>query len=1015
MPDRDTEALVRLAGAVADGKAVDWNSERESASSELRSTIRSLEAVERISTAHRSLHADPNQLLAEPTDSLVTGDRWGPLRIIERLGVGGFGEVFRAHDPTLRRDVALKLLKPRPTSAADREERFITEARRLARVRHPNVLIVHGADRHEGRVGLWTDLLEGKTLEQCLVEQGPFGAREAALVGVDLCSALAAVHAAGLVHRDVKASNVMRVQGGRIVLLDFGSGSDRGRGQSATMAGTPHYMAPELLRGEDSGTAADVYSLGVLLYRLVSGEYPVTGGGLADLREAHGSGRAVPLRDVRPDLPAGFVQLVERALSHDPRDRYASMGEMERHLASFVGSPSESHERTYDRTPWWRRGSTWVAAAAVSVLGIALWISLSGALGAFEVDAALFRAKDATEERLTADATVAPGEYLFLEITGSKAMHVYVLNQDEAGRAFLLYPLPRLDKQNPLRGGVRHRLPGPVSGEPNYWQVDQSGGDEWILVAAGRNPIPELERQIAGLPMAGAGLGVELGDSEVIATLRGISGLAPRPGDANGSGPLSDISEQFADRTNGSGGVWVWEMKLRGVNESIHPDADLLPPDRLAPQQDEADKQDSTIISPIGEAWLGNRVRERFLSERRLSTDANLAVRVDEIGRKVARISDRPGMLYRFLVVQGEELQAWSFPGGTVGVTDALTDLFTTDGELAFALGHELAHIALRHYIDRYRLLQHAEASGESDSAMFDAVLARYNSDFEMEADRYGALYAVRAGYDFSKAVKALDKLARVPGAVREDATHADYGERIAALQDFQKELHTSVGAFHAGTESLQAGEIARAIGALRVFVTQFPQDASGHVNLGAAYLARVREGNPLDLAEVLPILPEPGVKIRGTYDRLDLQKALDQFQQALEAEPREAHALAGLGLVYVRLGELDLARQYLKQAHDIVPNSPEITLCLGNVHFLCEEFEEAATHYQRAVSLKADWNAARKNLAITYERLGRVDQARSLWEKLTAEDTLRDEALQRLRELDDSAEELADRSVPPR
>ena len=359
-------------------------------------------------------------------------------------------------------------------------------------------------------------------------------------------------------------------------------------------------------------------------------------------------------------------------------------------------------------------------------------------------------------------------------------------------------------------------------------------------------------------------------------------------------------------------------------------------------------------------------------------------------------------MLYRFLVVQGEEPQAYSFPGGTVCVTEALTTLLATDDELAFALGHELAHIALRHYVANYRLLRHAEARGSPEGAMLDAVLSQYGSDYEMEADRYGALYAVRAGYSFSKAIEVLDKLARAPGAVREDAVHADYGERIADLQDFREELEMSVAAFHAGTESLKAREIARAIGALHVFVTQFPQAVSGHVNLGAAYLARAREGAPLELAEVLPILPQPGIRIRGMYDRLDLQRALDQFQQALDAEPREAYALAGLALVHIRLGELGLARQYLEQAHEIVPNSPEITLCLGNVYFLRGEFENAMTHYQRAAYLKEDWGAARKNLAITYERMGRADQARPLWEKLTADSRLRGEALQRLRDLDE-------------
>src|SRR5439155_25572190 len=137
--------------------------------------------------------------------------------------------------------------------------RVIREGALLARVAHPNVVIVHGAERHDGRVGLWMELVRGRTLDQLRGEHGLFGEREATLIGLDLCRALAAVHAAGIVHRDIKTANVMREEGGRIVLMDFGMGLDiaqEGR-VSGSLTGTPLYMAPELFRGGPATARSD--------------------------------------------------------------------------------------------------------------------------------------------------------------------------------------------------------------------------------------------------------------------------------------------------------------------------------------------------------------------------------------------------------------------------------------------------------------------------------------------------------------------------------------------------------------------------------------------------------------------------------------------------------------------------------------------------------------------------------------------------------------------------------------
>ena len=163
------------------------------------------------------------------------------------MGRGSFGEVYRAFDPTLQRHVALKLLLPRGLDPDAEASSLLNEARAMARIRHPNVVPIYGVDQHEGRVGFWSDFVQGRTLSDLLATQGPLGPREAALVGIDVCRAVGAVHAAGFVHRDIKAGNVMREEGGRILLMDFGLTHESGA--DSHPSGTPAYMAPELMPG----------------------------------------------------------------------------------------------------------------------------------------------------------------------------------------------------------------------------------------------------------------------------------------------------------------------------------------------------------------------------------------------------------------------------------------------------------------------------------------------------------------------------------------------------------------------------------------------------------------------------------------------------------------------------------------------------------------------------------------------------------------------------------------------
>jgi len=332
MPER--EQYHALLESLADGADVDWGAlESSAATSAERRRYRNLRLVARVAELHRTLTLDEDESFRDRESERDTSEipaTWGHLQVRERLASGGYGEIYVAHDPQLNIDVALKLL--RRSAASGSLDQLLGEARTLAQLRHPNVVTIHGADVRDGRAGLWMDLVQGQTVETWLHTHGTMGAGEASALGIDVCRAVAAVHAAGLVHGDVKAHNVMRETGGRIVLMDFGAGRAQGA-EAMGVAGTPLYLAPEVLAGGPPTPRSDIYSVGVLLFHLLTGAYPCTAGDLEELRAAHADGVRTWLRDLRADLPHSLVEAIERALDPDPASRFASAGEMERALA----------------------------------------------------------------------------------------------------------------------------------------------------------------------------------------------------------------------------------------------------------------------------------------------------------------------------------------------------------------------------------------------------------------------------------------------------------------------------------------------------------------------------------------------------------------------------------------------------------------------------------------------------------------------------------------------------------
>jgi serine/threonine-protein kinase len=264
---------------------------------------------------------------------------WAHLTELQNIARGAFGTVYRAWDTRLQRWVALKLYGQGERSANGWFQFGLREARLLARIRHSNVVTVYGVDHRQGRLGMWMEFIHGRTLEALMKDLGPLTAREAAHIGFDVCSAVSATHEVGLLHCDITAKNVMREDGGRIVLMDFGLSHDlRGNPASAVpgVCGTPLYMAPELLRGESCSARSDIYSIGVLLYRLVTGSFPLEARTFNEVRAMHSRGEVTLLRDRRPDLPQQFLRAVEQSLSLDAGGRFSSPGHMASALSEFL-------------------------------------------------------------------------------------------------------------------------------------------------------------------------------------------------------------------------------------------------------------------------------------------------------------------------------------------------------------------------------------------------------------------------------------------------------------------------------------------------------------------------------------------------------------------------------------------------------------------------------------------------------------------------------------------------------
>ncbi len=299
-----------------------------------------------------------------------------------KLGSGGMATVFLAHDTVLDRPVAVKVLATHLADDDQFRERFLREARLAAKFVHPNVVQVYDADEDERGPFIVMEYVEGHTLSEELRHRGRLPPAEAVGIGVQVCAALDAAHAAGLVHRDIKPQNILLRPDGRVKIADFGiarSLAATRHTEIGTVLGTAAYLAPEQARGEEVTPAADIYSLGVVLYELLTGRTPFEADTLPELLLKREHGELVPPRDLVPGIPLALERVVMRCLALHPEHRPSSAAALARELEGGSDEPPTVPMAavTLVRTSR-KRGLLVALAAVIALVAVAAALALRG-------------------------------------------------------------------------------------------------------------------------------------------------------------------------------------------------------------------------------------------------------------------------------------------------------------------------------------------------------------------------------------------------------------------------------------------------------------------------------------------------------------------------------------------------------------------------------------------------------------------------------------------------------------
>jgi eukaryotic-like serine/threonine-protein kinase len=315
---------------------------------------------------------------------LSPSTKLGPYEIVSSIGAGSMGEVYRAHDSRLNRDVAIKVLPANVSTDADRLYRFETEAKAAAALNHPNILAVYEMGNHDGIRYIVSELLEGKTLSEAL-RRGPLPLRTALDYGIQIAHGLGTAHEKGIIHRDLKPDNVFVTKSGRVKILDFGLAKVLQPKQHPITAtptvtlpgvalGTVGYMSPEQVRGQSTDQRTDIFAFGAILYEMVMGRRSFQKNTEADTISAILNEEPPPISVFAPDTPAGVERIIRRCLEKSPEQRFQSASDLAFALEAMadpsIAAASGAHPIAGIEPA--RRPIAWLVAAVVIVSLIAV-------------------------------------------------------------------------------------------------------------------------------------------------------------------------------------------------------------------------------------------------------------------------------------------------------------------------------------------------------------------------------------------------------------------------------------------------------------------------------------------------------------------------------------------------------------------------------------------------------------------------------------------------------------------
>ena len=263
----------------------------------------------------------------------------GRYQLLEQIGSGGMADVFRARDPVLDRYVAIKVLRKDFSGNEEFQKNFRLEARAAANLSHPNIVTVHDFGFADDLLYIVMEYIPGKDLKQLIREKGRFSVETGIPLIVQACAGIGYAHRAGLVHCDVKPHNMIVAKDGRLKVTDFGIARALAtivQGERANVVwGSPLYFSPEQAQGEAPTPASDVYSLGVVMYELLSGTPPFTASSAEELARLHVTARPIPIREYIPDIPAALEEIIMKVLSKEPAARYRTADQLGRVLMQF--------------------------------------------------------------------------------------------------------------------------------------------------------------------------------------------------------------------------------------------------------------------------------------------------------------------------------------------------------------------------------------------------------------------------------------------------------------------------------------------------------------------------------------------------------------------------------------------------------------------------------------------------------------------------------------------------------